>query len=116
MEIEYGDSVKFGVEWCNKYGSKNLLNKTIMMTPQYFEEDNGLYSYESECPGIWDEKSQEADSIYHLFGNHFEWFSDCQLIKGTQADKDYCQQLINNRNDEISKGYEEMAKGMLESE
>jgi Zn-finger protein len=73
-----------------------LINKTVMMTPQWFEEDNGLYCYETECPGMWFERSKEADSIYHLFGTQFENFMDCTLIKGTGEDKATYKKIIQD--------------------
>jgi Zn-finger protein len=88
ISIESGDSVKFGRKWCKRNGCKDLIGKTVMFTPQFFEDDNGLYSYETECPGIWDEKNEVAESIYHLFGNNLESLMDCVLIKGTQEDRD----------------------------
>ncbi len=63
-----------------------------MMTPQWFEDDNGLYCFDIECPGIFNAKEEEADSIYHLFGNKLEWLMDCTFIKGTQSDKDLIEQ------------------------
>ena len=48
-----GDKIKFGEEFCERTCRPYLLNKTIMLTPQLFEEDNGLFTYTSECPGIF---------------------------------------------------------------
>ncbi len=108
-KIEGGDSIKFGIKYCTVSGRKNLLNKTIKLTPQWFEEDNGLYCYESCCPGIWNEKEKEADSVYHLFGNDLEDLMDCKIIKGTEQDKKDYKKNIDDRNDEITKGYGDMA-------
>ena len=57
-----------------------------MLTPQSFEYDNGLYTEDQVCPGIYNEAEGEPESIYHLFGNHFESFYDCQLIPATEED------------------------------
>jgi hypothetical protein len=100
MNIERGDSIKFGEQWCKEHGSEDLIGKTIKLTPQYFEEDNGIYTYESECPGIYDESDDEAHSIYHLFGNDLSNILDCELIKGTEEDKEAYQKIIQ---DEIDK-------------
>ena len=86
MNLKSGDKIKFGIIYCNKEGRKDLLNKTIMLTPQYFEYDNGLYTEDQECPGIHNEAEGEPESIYHLFGNHFEWFYDCQIIPASEED------------------------------
>lgn len=80
------------------------------MTPQYFEEDNGLYVYTSECAGLYDEENKEAESVYHLFGNDFEYFMDCELIKGTVEDKKKYEDIINLHN----KGLEDEANSWLE--
>ena len=86
MNIKSGDKIKFGIVYCNKECRKDLLNKTIMLTPQSFEYDNGLYTEDQVCPGIYNEAEGEPESIYHLFGNHFESFYDCQLIPATEED------------------------------
>lgn len=114
MKFQGGDSIKFGKRWCKGHNSKHLVNKTIMLTPQYFEEDNGLYCYETECLGIWDEKNEEADSIYHLFGNHLEEFMDCELIKGSQEDIAKYEKIKQDRLDEQSKYWEQMVSSIEE--
>lgn len=112
MKIERGDSIKFGKKWCKAHKSNDLINKVVKLTPQWFEEDNGLYCYETECPGIWDEENQEADSIYHLFGNNLEDFMDCELIKGTKEDIAAYQKIIEDRADAEAKNWERMAAAM----
>lgn len=113
MNIERGDSVKFGQEWCIQYGREELVNQTVKLTPQYFEDDNGLYTFERECPGIYDKENEEADSIYHLFGNNFEKFMDCELIKGTEEDKKAYQKIIQDKIEEEEKSWEEFAKANI---
>lgn len=110
MNIERGDTVKFGVEWCKVYRSEHLINKTVKLTPQWFEDDNGLYTYDVECPGIYDEENQEAESIYHLFGNDFENFMDCELIKGTVADIEEYEKIIKDQRDAEAMQWEEYGK------
>ena len=113
INFENGDSIKFGDQYCKEFRREELRGKTIMMTPQYFEDDNGLYVYTVECAGMWDEENQEADSIYHLFGNDFEWFMDCKLIKGTEEDKQKYQSIIDEHNERLEKeaeGWLEFAK------
>lgn len=110
MEIERGDSIKFGEKWCKKYKRKDLINKVIKLTPQWFEIDSGLYCYEKECPGIRNKKEQESDSIYHLFGNKLEDFMDCQLIKGTEADRLGYQKIIQDKINDDMKYWEQMAE------
>lgn len=101
MEIEGGDSITFGEKWCIEHYRENLKGKTIKLEPQYFECDNGLYVYETVCPGIpaeLNDYTNEADSIFHLFGNKFERFMDCILIKGNKADHDAYFKKIKNCN------------------
>lgn len=45
-----------------------------------FERDNGLYCYDVTAPSIWDEEEKDFDSIYHLFGNDLQRFSDCEIV------------------------------------
>lgn len=96
INFERGDSVKFGMKWCKEHRSKHLIGKVVMMTPPWFECDNGLYCEDQECPGMMEEGSNEPDSIYHLFGNNFENFMDCELIKGTDEDKAAYQKIIKD--------------------
>lgn len=112
MIIERGDSVKFGEKWCREYKREELVNKVVKLTPQWFEEDNGLYTYSTECPGIYNEEDEEADSIYHLFGNKFERFMDCELIKGTAEDVAEYQRIIQAKNDEEEKSWEDFAASL----
>lgn len=86
MEFNSGDKITFGPIYCHKTGRKELLNKTIMITPQTFEHYNGIYTEDEECPGIHIEDYGEPDSIYHLFGNDLGEFYDCKLIKATEED------------------------------
>lgn len=112
MNIERGDSIKFGEKWCMERGREDLVNQVVKLTPQWFEDDNGLYSYETECPGIYDKENEEADSIYHLFGNQFENFMDCELIKGTEEDKKEYKKIIQDQNDAEAKQWEEFASSL----
>lgn len=107
MELKSGDKIKFGIVYCNKTGRSELLNKTIMLTPQSFDEDNGLYSYESECPGICID--DEPDSIYHLFGNDLEDFYDCELIPATEEDLKMLDEARRVEEETIAKYYSDMA-------
>lgn len=103
FKFENGDSVKFGEKWCEAHNSMHLNGKTIMMTPQWFDYDDDLGGGIDVCPGIWEEGSEEADSIYHLFGNDFEDFMDCELIKGTEVDKATYKKIIKDAEDAASK-------------
>lgn len=106
MNIERGDSVKFGEKWCKAHRREDLVNQVVKFTPQWFEDDNGLYVADIECPGIDNGKDAEPDSIYHLFGNSFENFMDCELIKGTDEDKEEYQKIIKDQNAAEAKYWE----------
>lgn len=41
--------------------------------------DNDFVS-DVRCPAIWNDKKKDFDSIYHLFGNYFESFMDCEIL------------------------------------
>ena len=113
--FERGDSVKFGNKWCKAHNSEHLIGKTIMMTPQYFEYDNGLYVEDQECPGMLEEGSEDPDSIYHLFGNEFENFMDCELVKGTDEDKATYRKIIDDKIAEEDRYWSQMAADTFET-
>ena len=46
----------------------------------HFEYDNGLYIEDQIAPAVWNEDEEDFDSIYHLFGNEFEYFYDCEIL------------------------------------
>lgn len=111
--IEEGDSVKFGEQWCEENGWEELKGKTIMLSPQYFEEDNGLYTYTTHCLGICDEV-EEPYSIYHLFGNNLENFMDCELIKGFDTDKENYQRMVQDETDRENEYWESLSKDLVD--
>lgn len=114
MNIERGDSITFGAEWCKEHHREELMGRTVKLTPQYFEDDNGLYCYEREYPGVRDEESEESDSIYHLFGNEFERFMDCELIKGTEEDKLEYEEIVQSKNKAEEKAWIEFTSHLSE--
>ena len=69
-----------------KIGKKYSKNKNftdgeiITLIEGYFSHDNGLYEETSTCPAIFDKRSGDFDSIYHLFGNDLEDFQDCEVM------------------------------------
>ncbi len=113
--MKSGDKIKFGKKWCEEMGEEHLLGKTIMLTPQIFEYDNGLYSEEQECPGIYNKEAQESDSIYHLFGNNLESFYDCELIPATEEDLKMIEEQKGNEEEEIARQYGDMAEYFQEN-
>lgn len=115
MNIERGDSIKFGEIYCKEYNREDLFGKIVKLTPQYFENDNGLYVSTTECPGIYDEANDEPESIYHLFGNNLENIMDCQLIKGTIKDKEEYEKIIQDQIDTEAKLWEEFCKDQIDA-
>ncbi|WP_084242372.1 hypothetical protein [Planomicrobium okeanokoites] len=105
-----GDKIKFGEEFCERTFRPYLLNKTIMLTPQLFEEDNGLFTYTSECPGIFFEEDDEPESIYHLFGNDLKSIYDCEVIPATDEDIAKIQKQQTEDENARNKEYEGMAE------
>lgn len=73
-----GTKIKIGKQYSEEFGFEE--NEIIELIEGYFDYDNGLYTETQTAPSIWDEELKDFDSIYHLFGNHFENFLDCEII------------------------------------
>ena len=73
-----GAKIKLGKRYCKEHRIPEDEGKIIELITGYFDEDNGLYCYTSECPAI--KNGDDYDSIYHLFGNDFEYFYDCEVL------------------------------------
>lgn len=108
--MKNGDKIKFGEQYCQENGRMNLLNQTIMLTPQLFEEDNGLYCYQSEAPGIYVAEAEEPDSIYHLFGEDLSETLDCEVIPATEEDILKIKKMQQESIDAINRDYEKMGE------
>lgn len=76
--LEIGTEIKIGKSYAEQYGFEK--GEIIELIEGCFDEDNGLYCYTSTAPAIWNADQDEFDSIYHLFGNNFENFMDCEII------------------------------------
>jgi hypothetical protein len=74
-----GTKIKLGKEYSIHSGMEE--GEVIELVEGYFEYDNGLYTESQSAPSIWSELDKEFDSIFHLFGNDFEYFMDCKIIK-----------------------------------
>lgn len=72
-----GIKIKIGKECSKKTNLQE--NEIIQLVDCPFEYDNGLYTTEELCPGVWNDNG-DHDSIYHLFGNNLENFYDCEII------------------------------------
>lgn len=106
VNFERGDSVKFGEKWCKENRCEHLIGETIMMTPQWFDYDDDLGGGMEECPGMIMEDGEEPESIYHLFGNNFENFMDCEHIKGTDGEKAAYKKIIKDVEEAEAKAWE----------
>lgn len=73
-----GAKIKIGKEYSKEYGFTE--GEIIELIEGHFEHDNGLYTEDQTAPSIWDEKQKDFESIYHLFGNEFEKFLDCEVV------------------------------------
>jgi hypothetical protein len=78
MDLQVGTKIKIGKKYAEKFYFKS--GEIIELVEGSFDEYNGLYCYTSHAPAIFNEKQNEYDSIYHLFGNDLEDFMDCEII------------------------------------
>lgn len=75
-----GASIKFGEEYAKDGLYEFKAGETFTLVKGFFDADNGLYTYTESAPSIWIEEDKEFYSIYHLFGNDFEYFFDCEIL------------------------------------
>ena len=76
--LKIGTKIQIGSMYADAYGLDPT--QIIELIEGFFEEDNGLYTQTISTPSIWNKDSKEFDSIYHLFGNEFEYFMDCKIV------------------------------------
>lgn len=69
--IEYGPKYK-------KFSGTKLDSVTLVLG--HFDYYDGLGYNTESCVAVWDEESDDWDSIYHLFGDELEYFMDCKII------------------------------------
>jgi hypothetical protein len=74
-----GAKVRVGKQYAQEYGFTP--GEVIELVEGSFEYDNGLYISSQSAPAIYNDDQKEFDSIYHLFGNDFEHFLDCEILK-----------------------------------
>jgi hypothetical protein len=74
-----GAKIKIGKEYVEHCGPFKE-GEVITLVDGVFECENGLFTTTEIAPSIWDEQSKDFDSIYHLFGNHLEYFFDCEVL------------------------------------
>ena len=69
-----GTKIKIGRKYADEQGFKE--GEIITLVNGTFEIDKGI----EHAPSVWSESQKDFDSIYHLFGNDFEYFLDCVII------------------------------------
>ncbi len=85
QKLVVGARIKIGEHYEKGIGGLKA-GDIITLIEGHFEGDNGLYTYDIVCPAIKsqeDEDFDDYDSIYHLFGNNFEYFADCEVLTNT---------------------------------
>ena len=74
-----GTKIRIGKKYAQEVGGLEE-GEIITLIEGYFEHENGLYVETHSCPAI-PSGDDDFDSIYHLFGNKFEYWYDCEIIK-----------------------------------
>ena len=77
-KLVVGAKIRLGPQYCEAIDGNP--GDVITLALGTFEEDDGLTSYITECPAVWNELNADFDSIYHLFGNYLEWWYDCRFV------------------------------------
>lgn len=80
MKISVGDKVRIGKQYAHDSRGRFNPGEVIEFVEGTFEYYNGLYDEIQTAPSIWNNKTKEFDSVFHLFGNDLEEFSDCEKI------------------------------------
>lgn len=76
-----GAKIKIGKQYAESKEFSSLNEGDIIeLIEGEFDEYNGLYCYNSNAPSIWNEEQNEFDSIFHLFGNDFEYWMDNEIV------------------------------------
>lgn len=86
-KLVVGTKIKISKEYVEngKYHFKE--NDIITLIEGEFEIENGLYTEIQKCPAIWNPELKEYDSIYHLFGNNFDNWFDCEILNNLPCSK-----------------------------
>ena len=78
-----GAKIKIGKVYAG-YKGYFTAGEIVTLIEGFFDEDNGLYCYESNAPSLksidCEDDCIEYDSIWHLFGNKLEHFYDCEIV------------------------------------
>ena len=81
-KLVVGTKIRIGKKFSEGVLGRNFLkeNDIITLVEGEFEVENGLYTENQKCPAIWNPELKEYDSIYHLFGNNFDGWFDCEIL------------------------------------
>ena len=74
-----GAKIKIGKQYAENFNFQN--GEIITLVEGTFHTDTGFDTVTSHSPSIWNKEENDFDSIFHLFGNNFEDFLDCEIIK-----------------------------------
>lgn len=85
QKLIVGAVIEFGEEYCKSIDYYRKPGEKITLIEGSFYHENGLYGEEQTCPSIWNEDQKEFDSIYHLFGNDLEDFTDCKIVEALEV-------------------------------
>jgi len=73
--LTIGAKIKIGKE----YSKQSKFNEGDIIELIEGSFDNDFVS-DVRCPAIYNDITKDFDSIYHLFGNYFESFMDCEIL------------------------------------
>ena len=108
-----GASIQIGKQYAEAFPDFTE-GQIITLIDGTFEYDNGLYTENQDCPSIWN--VDEFDSIYHLFGNNFEYFYDCRVLPVTTLERFYNERIYSEGSPlfhELTTDQKEMLEGMV---
>lgn len=74
-----GAKIKIGKE----YSKHSKFNEGDIIELIEGNFDNDFVS-NVRCPAIYNDITKHFDSIYHLFGNYFESFMDCEILNNNK--------------------------------
>ena len=72
-----GTKIKIGKKYSEEHGFEEGEIIELKLLP--FEYDSDFGGGTEYCAGV--ENNNDNDSIYHLFGNDFEYWLDCTIVE-----------------------------------
>ena len=74
-----GTKIKIGKKYSKEHGFS--AGEIITLVDVQFEYDSDFGGGFEYAPGVMNEKINDSDSVYHLFGNHFENWMDNTIVE-----------------------------------